>query len=369
MLTVSSLLSDCGLELAAGSPDGDRGVRWVSISEHEDPTPWLSGGEVVLTTGYNLDTAAKQKAYVARIASTRSPLWASGPASTTRSVPDAILEAAKKHDMPLFEVPYEMPFIAITEAAAARLVSEQYDALARGSKVHEQLERLVIDGGGIDEITSSIAGAVGGSALVFDAALRQVARHPSKGSPGPRTWSRSPRRSRPAWIERCRRDVVRAGGAARPGSRGAGSGPPRRAAGGLAGRAVGARRAGRVRAASRSPSLDRRRARADARARRQRDGAPPCRRPPRGRAVGPPRPRGAGRATEAVRDRDGGSGPRLLARRPACCRARARDAPRSGGRPGPGGDRFDRVGVAPLRGDRAPAPTIRSRSRARPGSP
>jgi purine catabolism regulator len=85
--------------------------------------------------------------------------------------------------MPLFEVPYEMPFIAITEAAAARLVSEQYDALARGSKVHEQLERLVIDGGGIDEITTSIAGAVGGSALVFDAALRQVARHPSKGSP------------------------------------------------------------------------------------------------------------------------------------------------------------------------------------------
>ena len=68
MLTVSSLLSDCGLELAAGSPDGDRGVRWVSISEHEDPTPWLSGGEVVLTTGYNLSTAAKQKAYVARIA-------------------------------------------------------------------------------------------------------------------------------------------------------------------------------------------------------------------------------------------------------------------------------------------------------------
>ena len=41
----------------------------------------------------------------------------------------------------------------------------------------------MIDGGGLEEITSSIAGAVGGSALVFDAALRQVARHPSKGSP------------------------------------------------------------------------------------------------------------------------------------------------------------------------------------------
>ena len=183
MLTVSSLLSDCALELAAGSPAGDRSVRWVAISEHEDPTPWLSGGEVLLTTGYNLDTAAKQRAYVARIAKHEVAALGFGVGFDHSLVPEALLEAAIKHDMPIFEVPYEKPFIAITECAAARLVNEQYDALSRGSKVHEQLERLVIDGGGIAEITASIAGSVSGSALVFDAALRQVARHPSKGSP------------------------------------------------------------------------------------------------------------------------------------------------------------------------------------------
>jgi purine catabolism regulator len=182
MLTVSNLLEDCGLELATGSPDGGRGVRWVAISEHEDPTPWLSGGEVVLTTGYNLDTAAKQRSYVGRIAKHDVAALGFGIGFDHAELPNAILEAAKKHDMPLFVVPYEMPFIAITECAAARLVNEQYDALARGTKVHEQLERLVIDGGGIEEITSSIAGAVGGSAIVFDAALRQVARHPSRGA-------------------------------------------------------------------------------------------------------------------------------------------------------------------------------------------
>ena len=244
MLTVSSLLSDCGLELAAGSPDGDRGVRWVAISEHEDPTPWLSGGEVLLTTGYNLRRAAKQQAYVARLAKHEVAALGFGIGFDHAEMPAALLDAAKKHDMPLFEVPYEMPFIAITEAAAARLVNEQYDVLARGSKVHEQLERLVIDGGGIEEITSSIAGAVGGSALVFDAALRQVARHPSKGSPraedvvkitdeisagSDRAVRARPRSSRRHCPDR--------------GLGGAGSRPPGRAAGGLAGRALGARRA------------------------------------------------------------------------------------------------------------------------------
>jgi purine catabolism regulator len=183
MLTVSSLLSDCGLELAAGSPDGDGAVRWVAISEHEDPTPWLSGGEVLMTTGYNLDTAAKQRAYVARLAKHEVSALGFGTGFDHAEIPAPILEAAQKQGMPLFEVPYAVPFIAITERAATRLVSEQYDVLTRGTKVHEQLERLVIDGGGLDEITASIAGAVSGSALVFDAGLHQVARHPSKGSP------------------------------------------------------------------------------------------------------------------------------------------------------------------------------------------
>ena len=125
MLTVSSLLSDCGLELAAGSPDGGRGVRWVAISEHEDPTPWLSGGEVLMTTGYNLDTAAKQRSYVARLAKHEVAALGFGIGFDHPDVPDPLLEAAKKHDMPLFVVPYEMPFIAITECAAQRLVNEQ----------------------------------------------------------------------------------------------------------------------------------------------------------------------------------------------------------------------------------------------------
>ncbi len=183
MLTVASLVSDCGLALAAGAEEGGRPVRWVAISEHEDPTPWLSGGEVLLTTGYNVDSDAKQRDYVALLASHGVAALGFGTGFDHATVPEAILEAASKHAMPLFEVPYEMPFIAISEQAAKRLVSEQYDTLERGTKVHEQLERLVIDGGGLAAVTASIAGAVGGSALVFDASGNQVARHPGKGSP------------------------------------------------------------------------------------------------------------------------------------------------------------------------------------------
>jgi PucR family transcriptional regulator, purine catabolism regulatory protein len=181
MLTVGSLVADCGLGLAAGEAGAERPVRWVHISEHEDPTPWVSGGELLLTTGYNLGTPTKQRRYVELLAGNGLAGLGFGTGFDHKRMPKALLDAAREHELPLFEVPYEMPFIAITERAAARLVSEQFDVLERGTQVHERLERLVIEGGGLDEIVASTAGAIAGAALVQDVAGRELARHPRRG--------------------------------------------------------------------------------------------------------------------------------------------------------------------------------------------
>ncbi|MGH2953406.1 MAG: PucR family transcriptional regulator [Solirubrobacterales bacterium] len=183
MLTVGSLVSECGLELAEPEAGGERPLRWVHISEHEDPTPWLSGGEVLLTTGYNLGSPAKQRRFVALLADAGVAGLGFGTGFDHERVPKAMLEAAAEHGLPLFEVPYEMPFIAITERAAARLINEQYDVLERSSKVHEQLERLVIEGSGLDQILAATATAIGGTALVLDDRGRELARHSARGAP------------------------------------------------------------------------------------------------------------------------------------------------------------------------------------------
>jgi purine catabolism regulator len=77
-----------------------------------------------------------------------------------------------------------MPFIAITEHAFGRLVNEQYDVLRRAGRLHERLERLVLEGRGLDRILTEIAGAVGGSAVLLDGGGRELARHPRRGGPG-----------------------------------------------------------------------------------------------------------------------------------------------------------------------------------------
>ena len=185
MLTVESLVSDCGLELAAGAGGAERAIRWVHITELDDPTPWLQGGELVLTTGLQLDTAAKQRRLVALLAERGAAGLGFGTGFEHKRLPKPVVAEAEARGLPTFEIPYEMPFIAITERAFSHLVNEQYDLLERGTQVHERLERLVIEGAGLAEVTASIAGAVGGTALVFDGSGDEVAAHPAGGETSP----------------------------------------------------------------------------------------------------------------------------------------------------------------------------------------
>ncbi len=167
MLTVQSLLDELDLELVAGADAAEAPVRWVHISELEDPTPWLSGGELMLSTGIPLGSAAKQRAFIRLLADSNLAGLGFGTGFSHDKLPKALVEEARKRDFPLFEVPYSTPFIAITEKAFARLVNEQYEVLQRGIAVQRRLERLVLEERGLEEIVATISSAVGGTVAIL----------------------------------------------------------------------------------------------------------------------------------------------------------------------------------------------------------
>jgi DNA-binding PucR family transcriptional regulator len=169
VLTVGELLRGLDLRLLAGESGLEAPVRWVHISELEDPTPWMSGGELLLTTGLQLSTAKRQRAFVDRLADHHLAGVGFGVGFAHREVPDAVVAAAREHELPLVEVPYEVPFIAVTEAAFSRLVNEQYAVLRRAIAAHERLERIVLAERGLDGVVAALATLIGGSVLAFDA--------------------------------------------------------------------------------------------------------------------------------------------------------------------------------------------------------
>ncbi|HET6551196.1 MAG TPA: PucR family transcriptional regulator [Solirubrobacter sp.] len=184
MLPLRDLLRELELDVVAGEAGLDRAVRWVHISELEDPTPWLSGGELLLTTGLQLGDAVQQRAYVTRLAEHGLAGLGFGAGFSHEHAPEALRDAAAEHGFPLFEVPYELPFIAITEKAFSQLVNEQYAVLRRALAAHERLERIVLSEHGLDGVASALAAMIGGPALIFDARAAPLA-HRAGRSPLP----------------------------------------------------------------------------------------------------------------------------------------------------------------------------------------
>jgi purine catabolism regulator len=175
MLTVRGLVAEMGLELAVGEESADAPVRWVHISELPDPTPWLSGGELLLTTGIQLDSEERQREFVRLLSGRHLAGLGFGTGFDHDGLPEALVEEASELGFPVFEVPYEMPFIALTEKAFARLVNEQYEVLQRGIAIHKRLERLVLEERGLDEVVRALAAATGGAVWVLSARGETIA--------------------------------------------------------------------------------------------------------------------------------------------------------------------------------------------------
>jgi purine catabolism regulator len=132
VVDVSLLLEQPGLGLrAVALPRPDAEVRWVATSELDDPTPYLEGGELLLTTG--LATAGWRREweqYAARLAAAGVAALALGVGLTHPSVPAALRRACERAGLNLIEVPRATTFVAVSRAAA-RLIEQRDEAEAR----------------------------------------------------------------------------------------------------------------------------------------------------------------------------------------------------------------------------------------------
>lgn len=109
-----------GLVAHTTSPS-DRAVRWAHSSDLEDPTPFLQGGELLLTTGrqfVDMDSA-RVEAYVKRLVSSDVAALGFGEGVLHPQVPGELVRACVRHQLTLIVVPYLTPFLAISQHVAA----------------------------------------------------------------------------------------------------------------------------------------------------------------------------------------------------------------------------------------------------------
>ncbi|WP_028272774.1 PucR family transcriptional regulator [Arthrobacter sp. UNC362MFTsu5.1] len=167
-------------------------IHWVAVTEQEDPQRFLNGGELVLTTGMRLKSAPDQRRFVRQVQRAGAVGIGFGIGLTHDAVPPALIAEANRWGLPVVEVPYETPFIAITKLVADAQSADHYAKLERLIAGHQILARALLTGGGLSELLKNL-----GSMLRTDIILTQFTAqlyNSVAGNPAPTadTWASYP---------------------------------------------------------------------------------------------------------------------------------------------------------------------------------
>ena len=166
MITARGLtqVESLGLTLVAGAHAADREIAWAHAIELSDPTPYLTGGELVMTTGINIGgDAAAQADYLARLSSAGTAALAVDTGTTFSEVPSGVLAAGDDSGIPVLQVPASTPFIAIARVVIDAVKADELRSVQRVVDHQEVLARATLRGGipaVVDTLADSLSAAV-----------------------------------------------------------------------------------------------------------------------------------------------------------------------------------------------------------------
>jgi purine catabolism regulator len=163
-LTVEDLVRSPALQLVvvAGASGLDRPVGWAHVSELEDPTPWLLGRELLMTTGIGVPrAAARQRAYLERMDDAGVAALALSDQLHVPPLHPGFLAAADERGLPVLRVPLSVPFIAIAQEVAAAVQSDMHRRLSAQLHVFGALRTLAAEDLGVAELFARLEGFSG----------------------------------------------------------------------------------------------------------------------------------------------------------------------------------------------------------------
>ncbi|MCX4911318.1 PucR family transcriptional regulator [Streptomyces sp. NBC_00878] len=189
---LSVLLADpaLGLRQVAG-PAGDRRVSTVGTTEIEDPTPYLVGGELLLTAGVRLPLDADGiDTYVRRVVAAGVGALGFGVAPVHDEVPSELVAACDRHGLPLLRLPPATPFVAVGQAAYAAIAEARNRELREISRAQSALATAAARPDALQAVLDRLSAHTGAWAVLYDSEGNELF------SAGPRPASPTPGRVR-----------------------------------------------------------------------------------------------------------------------------------------------------------------------------
>jgi purine catabolism regulator len=165
------VLREAGPRLLGGEQALDHPVRWVHVSEVLDISGLLSGGELVLTTGLELEKApGLTESFIRSLEEAGAAgLIVEIIGNRTRSL-EALRLAALGTALPVIVVEQRVRFVQITEIVHRMIVAEQLERVERARDVHEAFTVLSLESAGTEQVVERAAAMIGAPVVLEDLA-------------------------------------------------------------------------------------------------------------------------------------------------------------------------------------------------------
>jgi len=145
-LDLSSLIEKNDMRLvdeSQGLPDPD--VEWVHTTELLDPSMYLSGGELILTTGLWRHRRSDAGRFIGTLKEAGVSAVGYGLPARDTEIPSDVRAACSEEELCLVEIPYDTPFIAISRSFVEWLAAARekwlVEALRRSETMTNSLRR------------------------------------------------------------------------------------------------------------------------------------------------------------------------------------------------------------------------------------
>lgn len=166
-------------ELVAGRGGVDREVRWAHVVDIPDPLPWVSAGQLLLTTGFAWPTVAEEQRRLVR------ELGGRGLAGVALAVPkyldhfpEAAREEADSAKLPLLELPWEVTFSTVTQAVNRTILAEQYEVIEQSIRIHRELTKAAVTAASLQDLLDTLGRLIDREVVLEDAEGRVLAYWP-----------------------------------------------------------------------------------------------------------------------------------------------------------------------------------------------
>ncbi|MEU6866948.1 helix-turn-helix domain-containing protein [Streptomyces sp. NPDC046876] len=170
---LSALLADRELGLRHVAGPAEAAVHGVHASEMDDPSPYLLGGELLLTAtagageARDAGDAAAYDRYAARLVAAGAAALGFGVAPVHEEVPAALADACARHGLPLLEVPPRTPFTAVARAVWRLMAEARTRELRRVTEAQQALAAAAARPDPVPAVLSRLAASLGGQVLLW----------------------------------------------------------------------------------------------------------------------------------------------------------------------------------------------------------